>query len=211
MGLFSRGSGNKEAAAADSKKEIELSTNRLKPHFINNILSSIYYLCEADPARAQSITMDLSGYLLGTLDTIDKHGLVPFSRELDLIRNYIALEKLRFEDKLLVQYDIDEDRFMVPSLTMQALVENAVKHGISEKNSQGRLQLRTRRLADNGVQISIIDDGVGFDTSKGNSPDSEIAFIQKRLAKEVNGKMVIESAPGEGTSVTITIPEAVQP
>ncbi len=210
MGLFSRGSGSKEAGAAGSKKEIELSTNRLKPHFINNVLSSIYYLCETDSARAQSITMALSGYLLGTLDTIDKHGLVPFSRELDLIRNYIALEKLRLEDKLLVQYDIDEDRFMVPSLTMQALVENAVKHGISEKNSQGRLQLRTRRLADNGIQISIIDDGVGFDTAKGNTPDSELAFIQKRISNEVNGKMVIESSPGEGTTITITIPNAVQ-
>ena len=99
--------------------------DRIKPHFVNNILTAIYYLSDSDPVKAQAVTMDMSGYMTGVLGLIETQDQVPFTSELDLVRNYLSLEKLRFEENLSVTYDIAVDDFNIPPVTVQPLVENS--------------------------------------------------------------------------------------
>lgn len=188
-----------------AQSRFTLAYNRMKPHFINNIISSIYYLCDLDAKKAQDLSMTFSGYMMGALETVDRAGLIPFSRELETIRNYIALEMLRFEDKLNVEYDIEVEDFNIPPLTVQALVENSVKHGIAGKGSPGTVSIITRRLADGSVQIRVTDNGVGFNTADSRKPKNELAYIKDRLDREMGGRMSIRSAIDEGTTVTIKL------
>ena len=181
--------------------------SQIRPHFIHNTLTSIYYLCDSDSGKAQDLTLAFSGYLLGTLDTMNHHKPVQFAAEMDLIKNYMALEKQRFGDKLRVEYDMDVTDFKVPPLSILALVENAVKHGIANKEGGGTLKIATRLLADGSIQIIITDSGVGFDTDAvGKSAAAcELDEIRNLLKKEGGGDMTISSKPGEGSTVTVTL------
>ena len=199
---FLGGRSTSAKTTSDGPDYLRVVTNRIKPHFVNNILSSIYYLCDMEPERAQSITMDLSGYMLGALNVVENREPVLFSSELEVIRKYLSLEKLRFEDRMHVNYDIDVDGFKVPPLTILSIVENAVKHGIAENDRSGTLQITTRRVAE-GSQIRITDDGIGFDTAEVEKKDNELAII-RQIIKNAGGQMTLESTPGNGTTVTVT-------
>lgn len=204
--MFNKSNKNNSApdrTPEDKPESFRLISNRIKPHFINNILSSIYYLCDMDPQRAQSITMDLSGYMLGTLGSLDNPDPVPFESELELAKKYLSLEKLRFDDRLHVTYDIDVDDFRLPPLTLQPIVENSVKHGIAENGGSGSLQIVTRRIS-GGTEIRVIDDGVGFDTGILKAGNLELNQIEERL-RQHGDELTIVSMPGNGTSVTVTI------
>jgi hypothetical protein len=185
-----------------------LTKNRLKPHFVNNILTSIYYLCDGDASKAQNQTRAFSGYLLNTLDTMNRQAPVQFAVELDLVRNYLTLEKQRLDEQLRVDYDVDVVDFKVPPLSILALVENAVKHGIVVKEGFGTVRIVTRRAADGSVQVRIIDNGVGFDVEaiEGTAAAHELDEIRNLIRQEVNGDMRITSEPGKGTTVTVTLP-----
>lgn len=185
-----------------------LTKKRLKPHFINNILTTIYYLCDSDASKAQNQTRAFSGYLLNTLDTMNRQAPVQFSVELDLIRNYLTLEKQRLDEQLRFDYDVDVVDFKVPPLSILALVENAVKHGIVVKEGFGTVRIVTRRAADGTVQVRVVDNGVGFDVEaiEGTDAAHELDAIRNLISQEVNGDMHISSEPGKGTTVTITLP-----
>ena len=185
-----------------------LTKKRLKPHFINNILTTIYYLCDSDASKAQNQTRAFSGYLLNTLDTMNRQAPVQFSVELDLIRNYLTLEKQRLDEQLRFDYDVDVVDFSVPPLSILALVENAVKHGIVVKEGFGTVRIVTRRSADGSVQVRIIDNGVGFDVNaiEGTDAAHELDDIRNLIRQEVDGDMHITSEPGKGTTVTVTLP-----
>lgn len=202
---FKAGNASSVSEPIGSEGDFSLITNRVKPHFINNILSTIYYLCDMDVDRAKNVTMELSGYVSGTLGAVDYTGLVPFKREFDLIKHYIELEMLRFGDRMTVEYKTDELEFEIPPLTIQALVENSVKHGIAEKDGEGSIKLVTRRLADGSIQIKVTDDGIGFDASEPENISGELALIKNRIEQEANGTMSIKSTPGQGTSITIKL------
>lgn len=180
--------------------------DRIKPHFVNNILTAIYYLSDSDPEKAQAVTMNMSGYMTGVLGLIETQDQVSFSTELDLVRNYLSLEKLRFEDNLSVTYDIAVDDFNIPPVTVQPLVENSVKRGIAEKRAPGTIQIVTRKMADGSIQIRVIDDGVGFDTSILEKNRTELVDQMDRIKKETGGELTVESTPGKGTTATITLP-----
>ena len=130
---FTRDSGTSkpDKGASDSQSYSDSALNRLKPHFVNNALTSIYYLIDIEPANAQQLTRVLSEYLLGVLEVFNNDSLISFEKEMNLVENYLKLEKTRFEDRLKVDYDIDVDDFMVPPLSVQIVVECAVKHGIA--------------------------------------------------------------------------------
>lgn len=191
--------------ASEVGDDFTLITNRVKPHFVNNILSTIYYLCDMDVERAKNVAMDLSGYVSGTLGAVDYEGPIPFPRELELVKKYIALESLRFGDRMTVNFETEETDFDIPYLTLQALVENAVKHGIAEKEGPGQVDIKTRRLADGSIQIKVSDDGVGFDATDQEKISGELALVKSRIEQEANGRMSIKSAPGQGTTVTIKL------
>ena len=121
-------------------KELELQTIKahINPHFIFNSLNSIRALVDENPQRARKAVTELSNILRSSLQ-VEKHETVPLESELNIVKDYLALENMRFEDRLKIEYDIDEDTLdrPVPPMMLQTLVENAIKHGISKQINGG--------------------------------------------------------------------------
>ena len=143
---------------------IEMMYSQIGPHFIFNTLSAIYGLVDKDQNKAKLAIDKFSDYLRGNIDSIGKNGPVPFEEELRHIDAYIWIEKMRFGDDLTVEYDIDTMDFKIPPLSVQPLVENAIKHGIHKKPGDGKVIISTREKEDYYLVI-VKDNGVGFDTS----------------------------------------------
>lgn len=200
---------------AEKKKEIEnlqlnMVITQMQPHFVFNVLNIIYYLCAKDPKLAQTAIDRFSSYLRTNIDSLVTDELAPFSKELEHVKNYLALEKLRFDDDLKIEYDIGPSDFHVPMLSVQPLAENAVKHGITKSPNGGKLIIRTVEDYDN-FYIYVIDNGVGFDPEKERTYDGRshigIDNVRLRIEKRVNGKLELFSSKGKGTTAVITIPK----
>lgn len=191
-------------------ERVHLGTARMKTHFIGNMMTALHYLCEADAEKAQDSILALFGYLRQSVEGINRKELLPFSWELAHAQNYVTLETLRFEERLQAAFEIDEKEFDVPSLTLQPLVENAVKHGLASITERPTtIVVTTCRLEDGSVQISVSDNGAGFDTAILEDPkyaDKSLACIAKRLKRDVGGSLRVQSAPGQGTTATVTLP-----
>ncbi|HET6723154.1 MAG TPA: histidine kinase [Chitinophagaceae bacterium] len=125
-------------------KELELKTIKahINPHFIFNSLNGIRALIDEDPHRARNAITELSNILRSSMQT-DKLESVSLEKELNIVKDYLALENMRFEDRLRVEYEIDEDTLdqPVPPMMLQTLVENAIKHGISKQISGGKIKI----------------------------------------------------------------------
>ncbi|MCQ2084824.1 MAG: ATP-binding protein [archaeon] len=121
----------------------------------------------------------------------------------------MSLEKLRFKDKLTVNYELTDTEFNIPALTLQMLVENAIKHGVTIKEEGGTVTVRTYRSA-LGHTVLILDDGVGFDTSQPVKEDGRshigLANVKQRIEEMTGGTLSVESEVGKGTKIMITIP-----
>ena len=188
------------------KSQITLSLSQIQPHFIYNTLSSIRYLCKSDAELAQQSIDDFSSYLRANVDSLQNKDLIPFEKELSFVEVYVKLEKLRFGDKINMVYDIQEKNFDIPSLSIQPLVENAIKHGLSVKEEQGTIILRTERI-DKKVKISIIDDGVGFivdSERKDGRTHVGLMNVKTRLHYLLNAEMDVYS-DNNGTKIEIII------
>lgn len=159
----------KQQEATDLRVSIMLS--QITPHFIYNTLSTIQGMCETDPLMAEETVGEFAGYLRGNLEALSEKDLIPFQQELEHVRCYLAIEKKRFGDRIQVETDIAEQHFKIPALTLQPLVENAVKHGLCKKRGGGTLRIITRRET-NQILVIIQDDGAGFD-------DSQLCELQK--------------------------------
>lgn len=196
----------KEQEALDLKIAILMS--QIAPHFIYNTLASIQALCETDPEMAKETVGEFAGYLRGNLNSLTEKNLIPFEREMEHVKCYLAIEKKRFGERVDVKYDIREENFRLPPLTLQPMAENAVKHGLCRKADGGTLVIRTWREASD-VKIEICDDGVGFSVEKLETESKAhvgIRNVRKRIQEMCNGRLEMESEPGKGTKVTITIP-----
>ena len=178
---------------------------QMRPHFIYNTMSSIYYLCDQDPKKAQRVTMDFTTYLRKNFTAIASDHTIPFSEELEHTRAYLAVEQAQFEDGLFVDYDTPHTRFRVPPLTLQPIVENAVKHGLDPESDPLRILVRTRET-DSGSEILVEDNGPGFDPGDDDRPHIALANIQQRLEMMCGGKLAILPRKGGGTVVRMTIP-----
>ncbi len=191
------------------EKQTQIMISQIQPHFLYNTLSAIYVLCGDDPKLAQKTIKDFSGYLRQNMSSLNSSECVPFEKELDHTRTYLTIEKLRFEDLLRVEYDIQYSDFMLPPLTLQPLVENAVKHGIRGREDGGTIQILTRRK--NGrVYIQVQDDGNGFDplTVKDDGRTHVgLENTRQRIESMCGGQMLIESSAEKGTTVTIILEE----
>ncbi len=191
-----------------NEMKTRLMLSQMQPHFLYNCLNSIYYLCGSDPGKAQRAVADFSDYLRANMDSLGKEGLVPFREELTHVKKYIALEKMRFERELQVKYDLESDDFEIPVLTLQPIVENAVKHGIEKRPNGGTVTITTEEQ-DDGILLMVQDDGVGFDV---NAPYSEnrthigIRGVRERIERLEGGQMSIKSEIGVGTTVVLKIP-----
>ena len=190
-------------------QQFNLLATQIKPHFMFNVLNTIYGLCELDPAEAMDTISDFSDYIRGNLNIIDATKPVPMEQELEHVKTYLRLEKQRFGDRLHVKYDIERMDFCLPCLSVQVLVENAVKHGICVRPEGGTLQISIG-YKDGYWYAEVSDDGVGFDVDQVKNDGRKhigIANVRERLAYMSHGLLMIQSIPGDGTSSLILIPE----
>ena len=201
------------------RSRAELMASQIRPHFIYNTLNSIRTLIRLDPKAAQQAVYDFSIYLRSNLDNVGDRELIPFSEELRHIRTYLDIEKIRFEERLNVVMDIQTSMFLVPPLSIQPLVENAVKHGICTKVSGGTVTIRSYEEK-NVYVVEVEDDGAGIDVSgldmdgdiddgafsSESDTDSHIGLknIRFRVREITGGSLQIESHPGQGTKVTVS-------
>ncbi len=195
-------------------QQTELANNRvamlmgqIQPHFLYNSLSTIAKLCYDNP-EAHEALMTFAQYMRVNMRSLKNPSLIPFEQELEHVRLYLRLEKLRFEEKLNIVLDIQADRFDLPVLSLQPIVENAVRHGVSLAPSGGTVTIRARET-DSETILEVIDDGVGFDPA--NAPDADhhlgISNVRDRLTALCDGRLTIASAVGKGTTATIQIPK----
>lgn len=185
----------------------DLMLSQIQPHFLYNSLTAIAQLCEKDPQEAKQATIAFSEYLRGNMDALKSRELIPFEKELKHIENYLNLEHIRFGDALEILYDIETVDFHVPVLSVQPIVENAIKHGIRRK---GIVLIRSQEFTD-AYEIAVIDDGVGFDRSKKKEDGRShigIESVQDRLDSLCGGTLTFSDTPGGGTTATIRIPKS---
>ncbi len=188
---------------------------QMRPHFIFNTMMSIYSLCNLDPRKARQVILDFTTYLRKNFKGIASSHAVPFSEELEHTRAYLAVEQAQFEDSLFVDFDTPYTRFRLPPLTLQPIVENAVKHGLDPCSNPLHILIRTRS-ADSGIEIIVEDNGPGFEPDDDNRPGfkpeddrkahNTLKNIEQRLEMMCGGHMEIFSGEGMGTVVKLTIP-----
>ena len=191
------------------ESQISIMLSQIQPHFLYNTLNSIYQLCETNPMRARSMVNSFSEYLRNNLSTLEETGLISFETELAHVNTYLDIEKIRFEDTLEIEYDIKCVDFSLPVLTVQPIVENAVKHGTSKKRGGGKVMIATEDDGQNYV-IKVSDTGCGFDPAEPKNDGKRhvgIENVRQRLANMCAGSLTIESKVGEGTLATIRIPK----
>ncbi|MCR4726880.1 MAG: histidine kinase [Clostridia bacterium] len=199
-----------QLSADDSLREqrIQIMLSQIRPHFIYNSLSSIAYLCETDPKRARNLTHDFAEYLRGQLDAIESERLMPFEKVLEQVGFYTELEKARFGDRVKLAYDIRANDFSLPTMSLQPLVENAIRYGICKKEKGGTIRITSYETFENFV-VEVKDDGVGFDVQSvpaGGRSHIGIKNVRERLAT-YGDRLEIESKIGVGTTATIIVPK----
>ena len=197
----------------EEQRENEVNKTRMmltqiKPHFIYNSLNTIYYLCEKDPKEAQKAISEFSEYLRGNIDSLTEDEMIPFKKELEHIRHYLYLECLRYSEDLNVKMDINCTDFNVPALSIQLLVENAIKHGIGHKPGGGTVTIHTHE-EDDAYVIRVSDDGNGFDPKTIKIVDEDrthigLVSVRSRI-QNAGGTVTIDSEPEKGTAVTVRI------
>ncbi len=204
------------ASIKNKKMKLELENSRItvmlsqiQPHFLYNSLTSVMDLCDSNPKQAKAAIADFADYLRGNLASLKTENLISFGTELEHIEKYLRLEKLRFQEELEIVYDIQTRDFMLPALSVQPLVENAVKHGIGQKIGGGTVTIHTTETEKEYI-IHVTDDGVGFiegEYADDGGTHMGIENIKKRLDMMINAKLEIESKIGEGTKACILIPK----
>ena len=182
---------------------------QIQPHFLYNSLGTIQALISIDPEKASEVVDHFSRYLRGNMESLGYQEPISFYKELEHVRNYLEIERVRFGEKLKVSYDLETQDFTCPALALQTTVENAVKHGLGNKKQGGTVLIATREDARN-YYILVKDDGTGFDV-EGKPKDGRthvgIENTRKRIETMCEGTYEIESEIGVGTTVTITIPK----
>jgi len=188
-----------------ARQRASIAVLQMRPHFIHNTMTSIYYLCDQDPKVAQKVTMDFNTYLRKNFTAIAKDELIPFTEELEHTRAYLAVEQAQFASKLVVDYDTPHTKFLVPPLTLQPLAENAVKHGMNPHTIPLRVCIRTWETG-SGSEVIVEDNGPGFDFAIANDPHTTLSNIRQRLKLMCGGTLDFTPREGGGTVVKVTIP-----
>ena len=197
---------------AESDLALEQSKNetlmaQIQPHFINNSLMAIRSQCVNYPEVYESIT-NFSLYLRSNFEALGNTQKISFDREMASIEAYLSLEQQNFGDRLNVEYDIECDDFFIPPLTVQPLVENAVRHGIATRESGGTVWIRTRRKKDT-IIIEVQDEGFGESNITPQQKARKgigIGNVRARLRSMNNAELDITPSKN-GTTATIIFRE----
>ena len=194
-----------EAKLKESRISIMLS--QIQPHFIYNTLGTIERMCLKDPEKAFDLVRNFSLYLRGNFSELDSVTPIRFEEELKHIQYYVNIEKVRFPD-MSIEYDVETKDFVLPALSVQPLVENAIKHGLMRLETGGTVVIHSYETP-NYYCVEVKDDGVGFDTSLPVEEKKHVGLrnIRGRLKAMVNGELILDSKPGMGTRAMIMIPK----
>ena len=191
-----------------AKSRISTLMSQIHPHFIYNTLGSIEQLCELDPPKAAKLVNDFSKYLRGNFSELDNPKLIRVSKELKHTEYYTGIEKVRFPDIEFVS-EMNCSDFSIPALTIQPLVENAIKHGILKRDEGGTVKVRIYET-DSSYFVTVKDNGVGFDVDELEQTNHiGLRNICSRLEAMCDGILHIESIIGVGTKITVEIPKEV--
>ena len=196
-----------EAELKESRIAILLS--QIQPHFIYNTLGTIERMCLKDPQKAFDLVRNFSLYLRGNFSELDSVTPIRFAEELKHVEYYVNIEKVRFPD-MSIEYDVEATEFVLPALSVQPLVENAIKHGLMRLETGGTVKIHSYETPTHFC-VEVTDDGVGFDTDAPIDEKKHVGLrnIRGRLKAMVNGDLVLESKPGIGTKAMIMIPKEV--
>lgn len=185
----------------------------MQPHFLYNALSSIREIVLDDPEYAADLIYDFSTHLRACIRSMANDDLIPFRQELENIKAYVNIEKTRFGDKLHIRYECSEQDFQVIPLSIQPLVENAIRHGIYERGMDGGEVIVRSSSAENWYRIQVEDNGVGFDyettmqqVHAGTRDSTGLFNLILRMEKVLKAHIAVDSEIGVGTKVTVTIP-----
>ena len=192
--------------ALRAEQRIQIMMTQIQPHFLYNTIATIRALCRRDAEKAGEVAEQFGDYLRQNLDSLGIVGLIPFRKELEHTRIYAQIEMVRF-DNIRVEYDIQDEAFEIPPLTLQPLVENAIRHGVRIRE-EGLVRISTRR-GGSGHVIEVWDNGAGFDVVKIDAADGAhigIRNVRERIGGMCGGFLKVESQIGVGTTVTIGIP-----
>ena len=190
-----------------AESRISTMMSQIRPHFIYNTLGSIEQLCKFDPPKAGELVHNFAKYLRGNFGELDNPKPILLSQEMEHVRYYVSIENVRFPD-MTFTFEMNTEDFNIPALTVQPIVENAIKHGLMKLSKGGTINVACNEI-DTHYIITVVDDGVGFDTGAAVDERKHVGLrnIRERLKVMVNGTLDIESTPGVGTKVTIKIPK----
>lgn len=183
----------------------EALRGQIKPHFVFNCLSAIegtYHRSQEEGDHAMAL---FAAHLRSDVDSMEKN-LIPFEEEIANVNHYLELENLRLEKKFTLLFDINDIDFQVPPLSLQPLIENAIKYSKVNEKPDGWIGLSSDRNDDGSITLTVEDNGVGFDETKTTSDSQGLKNVRERFALILGATMSIRSIPEEGTRVVILIP-----
>ena len=186
-------------------QRIQIMMTQIQPHFLFNALNTIRALYAKNPPLADKTLENFSTYLRQNLESLSQSDLIPVSKELEHTRLYAEIEMLRFPS-IRIEYQIQDNRFDIPALTIQPLVENAIRHGVRGKKD-GLVTVSSVREA-NHHRITVSDNGKGFDPEKTlDGTHIGLRNVKERVEQMCGGKLILQSEIGKGTCITLLIPE----
>ena len=190
-----------------TESRISTMISQIQPHFIYNTLGTIEQLCITEPKEASKLVRNFSLYLRGNFSELDNARPITFSQEMNHVKHYTDIEQVRFPD-MTIQYDLRSVEFLLPALSVQPLVENAIKHGLMGLEEGGIVTISAYETEKYYV-VEVTDDGVGFDMSAGYDETKHVGIknIRGRIEAMCGGTLTIESKIGSGTKATISIPK----
>lgn len=199
-----------------SKAELRSLQAQINPHFLFNVLNTIAVLCRVNPDKAREVTVNLAQYYRKNLKRSDE--FIELEKEMEHVKSYLAIEKVRFDKKLNIEFEMGKVNCLVPPLIIQPIVENAVKHGILPKENGGSVNIKVYET-EKTIEVVISDDGVGIPADElsklfaGSAKKKEIGLynVNQRLVHLYGEKygLKLTSTYGKGTTVNLTFPKDV--
>lgn len=192
-----------------TQSRISIMLSQIQPHFLYNALAVIQDLCHDKAPEAEQATIEFSKFLRSNLDSIKADKPIPFEREVLHAKNYLALEQKRFGQRLLVEWEIETTAFLIPALTLQPVVENAVRYGVTKRKDGGTVKISVKET-DLSYEVIVADDGIGFDVNAVHEDGRThigISNVKERLHTMCGGELEITSTQGVGTVAVLTIPK----
>lgn len=208
--MYDQAERNYKMESENDRLKMDIMLAQIQPHFLFNSLITIKNLIRKDPVKAEKGITEFTDFLRHNMDSLTVDTPILFEEELTHVKEYVALQKLRFGDDIEVEYNIGYSDFRLPTLTLQPLVENAIIHGVRKReNGQGRVVISSAKAGDH-IEIVIKDNGPGFVKDE-QSKDKErshmgIRNVRERLKIVSGADLIIDSDNGSETSVTVRIP-----